>query len=88
MKNIVIISCGERKREGKHKAKDLYVGVCFKKRFELVNSLKNIDEILILSGKYGLLKLNDEIEYYNQKLSLNYVLSPRERDIKRFKSMY
>ncbi len=67
-KTVVLISCVSKKLDYKSKAKDLYVSSLFKKNMAYANKLK-ADEIYILSAKYGLLKLNDEIEPYN--LTLN-----------------
>ncbi|MDP2672743.1 MAG: hypothetical protein Q8O84_02940, partial [Nanoarchaeota archaeon] len=50
------------------KAQDLYVSPLFKKNLQYAKSL-NPDKILILSAKYGLLKLNEEIEPYNKTLN-------------------
>ena len=67
-KTVVLISCVSQKLDYKSKAKDLYVSSLFKKNMAYAHKLK-ADEIYILSAKYGLLKLNDEIEPYN--LTLN-----------------
>lgn len=67
-KNILIISCGAVKKEGSFKAEELYIGLMFKLALKFAKSIKGIDEILILSGKYGLINLDDVIESYNMKL--------------------
>jgi hypothetical protein len=68
MKQIVLISCVSKKLENKSKAKDLYVSPLFKKNLKYATSLKP-DYIFILSAKYGLVGLNEEIEPYD--LTLN-----------------
>ncbi len=65
---IVLISCSSKKLENKTKAKDLYVSNLFKLSLKYAKSL-NSDKIFILSAKYGLLDLEQEIEPYN--LTLN-----------------
>lgn len=81
MKNIVVLSCGKAKLSGKHKAKDLYCGLCFKQRWKLIESLKDIDDVYIMSGKYGLIHCDDEIESYNQVLSSKYIFNENELNI-------
>lgn len=68
MKQIVLISCVSKKLETKSKAKDLYVSLLFKKNLKYATSLKP-DNIFILSAKYGLVGLNEEIEPYNMTLN-------------------
>ncbi len=65
---IVLISCSSKKQTTKSKAKDLYQGPLFKLNLAYAKSL-NPDKIFILSAKYNLLNLNDEIEPYD--LTLN-----------------
>ena len=68
MRKIVLISCSSKKLPNKSKAKELYVSPLFKKNFDYANSL-NPDKIFILSAKYGLLDLEEEIEPYNITLN-------------------
>ncbi|MBU0963071.1 MAG: hypothetical protein KKD48_04170 [Nanoarchaeota archaeon] len=68
MAKVVLISCVSKKLNHKSKAKDLYVSPLFKKEFEYAKLL-NPDKIFILSAKYGLLKLDEEIEPYNKTLN-------------------
>jgi hypothetical protein len=67
MKTIVLITCVKKKLQGKHKAEDLYISPFFKKNLAYAKSLKP-DEIFILSAKYGLLNLSQEIETYDLTL--------------------
>ena len=75
MKRIVLISCVSRKGNQKTKAKDLYKGALFKNSLTYAQKL-NPDKIFIISAKYGLVDLNEEIEPYD--VTLSYV-SPSKR---------
>lgn len=68
MKTIILISCCKDKLKNKAKAEDMYISEGFKLRLEYAK-LCNPDSIFILSGKYGLLNLDTEIEEYNICLS-------------------
>ena len=68
MKKIILISCVKKKLNHRAKAKDLYSSSLFSKSFKYVVSL-NPDVIYILSAKYGLLELEDEIDTYNETLN-------------------
>lgn len=68
MKNIVLISCVSKKLDRKSTAESIYTSSLFKKNLTYAKSLKP-NEIFILSAKYGLLKLTDEIEPYNKTLN-------------------
>ena len=68
MVKIVLISCVSKKLHYKSKAQDLYVSPLFKKNLQYAKSL-NVDNIFILSAKYGLLKLDEEIESYDKTLN-------------------
>ena len=76
MARIVLISCASKKQAGKAKAKNLYSSPLFRLSLAYANSL-NPDKIFILSAKYGLLELEQEIEPYN--LTLN---SLKDNEIK------
>ena len=65
--NIAFISCVKEKRIGKYKAKDLYTSDFFKKSFRYCFS--KYDKVFVLSAKYGLLELEDEIENYEMTLN-------------------
>ena len=75
MKNIVLISCVSKKRAVKSKAPDLYISTLFKLSLQYARKLKP-DAIFILSAKYGLVSLNEEIEPYNVTLNM---MSAKER---------
>jgi cytoplasmic iron level regulating protein YaaA (DUF328/UPF0246 family) len=68
MKRIVLIACASRKRAEPCKARDLYVSPLFKKNLRYAERL-DPDRIFILSAKYGLVDLEDEIEPYNWTLN-------------------
>ena len=68
MTKIVLISCVSKKLNHKSKAKDLYVSPLFQKNLQYAKSL-NPDKIFILSAKYGLLQLNEEVEPYDKTLN-------------------
>ena len=68
MKKIVLIPCVSKKLEKKAKASELYISPLFNLTFAYAKSL-NPDKILILSAKHGLLKLDEEIEPYNETLN-------------------
>jgi len=67
-KRIVLISCGKKKLESRAKAADLYIGTLFRLSFQYAQRLKP-EAMFILSGKYGLLDLDDVIEPYDLYLS-------------------
>jgi cytoplasmic iron level regulating protein YaaA (DUF328/UPF0246 family) len=68
MKKIVLVSCVKKKLDHKAKARDLYISSLFKKSLRYAKSL-GPDNIYILSAKYGLLELDDEIDAYNETLN-------------------
>ena len=64
---VGLVACCSKKLKNKSLAKDLYQSTLFKSSMEYLN--KRCDKIFILSAKYGLLELAEEIEPYN--LTLN-----------------
>jgi cytoplasmic iron level regulating protein YaaA (DUF328/UPF0246 family) len=78
MQKIVLISCVSKKRDQICRARDLYISPLFKKNLQYAQKLTP-DKIFILSAKYGLVGLDDEIEPYD--LTLNTMSS---REIKRW----
>lgn len=67
-KRIVLISCVSKKLSQCAKAKDLYVSTLFKLNLKYANKLSP-DGIYILSAKYGLLNLDQDINPYEQTLN-------------------
>ncbi len=68
MKRIVLISCVSKKRTTRAKAAELYTSTLFKYNLQYARQL-NPDVIFILSAKYGLLALNDEVDPYDATLN-------------------
>lgn len=68
MRKIILISCVSKKIDYKTKAKSLYMGPLFRYHLRYAYSLKP-HKIFILSAKYGLIDLNEEIEPYNKTLN-------------------
>lgn len=64
---IVLISCAARKLQHKAKASDLYSSPLFQRQLAYACKLSP-DAIFILSAKYGLVDLDEEIEPYDQTL--------------------
>jgi len=65
---IILISCVSKKLDKKSKAGDIYISPLFRYNLKYALSL-NPEKIFILSAKYGLLNLEQEIEPYNQTLN-------------------
>ncbi len=68
IKKNILISCVSKKLDNKAKAKNLYVSTLFKYNLQYAKSI-SADRIFILSAKYGLLDLEEEIEPYEQTLN-------------------
>lgn len=77
MAKIVLISCVSKKRSQKSIASDLYISALFKKNLQYAKHLQP-DKIFILSAKYGLVELDEEIEPYDQTLNTMSSLSVRQ----------
>lgn len=65
---ICFISCVKKKQNKKCIAKDMYISNYFKYLLKYAYKT-NSDKIFILSAKYGVLELNDEIEPYEKCLN-------------------
>ena len=68
MNNIVLISCVSKKLSHKALAKELYISPLFRLNIKYAKQLSPA-EIFILSAKYGLVGLNDEIDPYDVTLN-------------------
>jgi len=68
VRRIVLIACAAQKRRHLTKARELSVSPLFKKNLRYAERLAP-DQIYILSAKYGLLGLEDEVQPYD--LTLN-----------------
>jgi hypothetical protein len=77
MAKIILISCVSKKLDHKARAKDLYISSLFKYNLDYARSL-NPNQIFILSAKYGLLGLEEEIEPYDTTLNNMKVQQRRE----------
>lgn len=66
---VVLISCGSRKLSHSSQARHMYVGPLFKYSLEYA-LLLTPDHIFILSAKYGLLPLDQDIEPYDLTLNM------------------
>jgi cytoplasmic iron level regulating protein YaaA (DUF328/UPF0246 family) len=67
MKKIILISCVKSKLSHPAKARDLYISNLFRSSLAYAQSLKP-DKIFILSAKYGLLELDEQIKPYELTL--------------------
>jgi len=73
IKQVVLISCVSQKSPYRSTAKELYKSTLFRLNLKYAKLL-NPDEIFVLSAKYGLLQLDQEIDPYNltlNKMSIN-----------------
>jgi len=68
MANIALISCVSKKLSCRAKAQDMYTSTLFKNSLKYAKNVLKPDRIYILSAKYGLLKLKEEIDTYNETL--------------------
>lgn len=68
MKKIVLVSCVKSKLSRRGKAKDLYISTLFTYKMRYAKSLQP-DAIYILSAKYGILELDQEIDPYEKTLN-------------------
>lgn len=64
----IIITCGSKKCITPTIASRMYIGSHFKNCLRWARSKTDDNNILILSAKYGLLRLNQKIEYYDLKM--------------------
>jgi hypothetical protein len=77
MRTIVLISCVSLKRPHKCKARDLYISALFRKNLQYALKLAPA-QVFILSAKYGLVGLDDEIEPYDLTLNTMSVLEVKQ----------
>lgn len=72
MRKIILIPCCKSKcKKSKTKpvfAKDLYTGAGFKKCLKYARTLTSDENIFILSAKHHLLRLEDEVKWYDKCL--------------------
>ena len=66
---IVFLQCGKKKlSKGMHPASEIYTSELFKTSLAYARKLTTDENIRILSGKFGVLRLDDVIEPYNVTL--------------------
>jgi hypothetical protein len=78
---IVIISCGQRKRNERSRARDLYTGPYFRAALEYAEAVTTPEKIYILSAKHGLLRPTYYVSPY--ELRLGQTGSVIVRDVRR-----
>ena len=67
---LVIVGCGKRKLKGTHSAAALYDSGYFRLKLKYARKIvDNEDSIMIISGKHGFLRLDEQIESYNQPIA-------------------
>lgn len=77
MTTVVLISCASKKLAVRARAEDLYISPLFRLALRYARCLSP-ETIYILSAKYGLVSLVDELEPYD--LTLNSLSSRQRRD--------
>ena len=68
MKKIILVSCVKSKLNQRAKATDLYISTLFTYNMRYAKSLQP-DAIYILSARYGLLEVDQEIDPYEKTLN-------------------
>ncbi len=76
MSKIVLISCASKKMPHKAKAEELYTSQLFRKSLEYARQLSP-EKVFVLSAKYGLITLDDNIEPYD--ITLNSMPTTKRR---------
>lgn len=76
MYRVVLISCVSKKLKHRAKAREIYISTLFKFNLKYAEKLK-VDAIYILSAKYGLITLDEEVDTYD--LTLNTMSSSEIR---------
>ena len=66
---IALISCVSQKATHKTEARNLYISSLFTKSLKYIETILKPDKTYILSAKYGLLKIDEVIEPYNETLN-------------------
>jgi hypothetical protein len=63
---VALIGCSKTKLDGRHRARDLYIGPLFKA--SLGHATHTADELFVLSSVHGLLALDQEVDSYDRPL--------------------
>lgn len=91
-KHLLVISCSQKKNKSKGllPAMERYTGAWY----GVINKLKrenkfpsNLD-VVIISAKYGFLRSNDMIEYYNLRMNKTMARELNNEIIKEFKKLF
>ena len=81
--HLLLLSCSKvkRKDEGPCRAMDLYDGPSFRilRKMEREGRMPKGLDIMIVSGKYGIIGSNDEIEYYDRIIDGDVIASTKSR---------
>jgi len=89
-RRLLIISCSTRKRSiaGLVRAWELYDGVAFRvlKRLERDGLFPDNVDVLILSALYGLIKPDDLIEFYDQRMTKEIALKQAPGNIAKLRN--
>ena len=64
---LVVVGCGQAKRERRTWAGNLYVGALFLQQMKWARSVVGTEDIRILSAKHGLLGFYDFLDPYDQR---------------------
>lgn len=70
-RNIVLVACCKNKADMPLPAADLYVSDLFKKSLRFARSIAPDSHIRVLSAKHGLLRLDQTIEPYDERIKAN-----------------
>jgi hypothetical protein len=65
---LVIIPCGRRKKSVPAPAGQMYLGPYFRSCLKTALALTSKERVRVLSGKYGLLRLDQVISPYDQRI--------------------
>src|SRR5262245_25278639 len=65
---MVIVACGAKKLDRAARARDLYLGSYFRACLAYALAIAPAKDIFVLSAKYGLIGINDQIEPYDLKM--------------------
>jgi hypothetical protein len=65
---VVVIPCSSRKLAHRAPARELYVGSYHRAARRAAEALTRSERVLILSGRYGLLSLDQTVEPYEQRI--------------------
>lgn len=73
---LVIVPCGQAKRATRSQAGVMYTGTYHRACLDYARSIAPAEAILILSAKYGLLRLTDWVEPYDLRMGQRGAVTP------------